>query len=344
MGLRDSLRKDSIEVVESEHFTSTGIRSFLKSVALIKSILMKREINVMHVNGFNQLLVAWFARKLSRKNDIALVMMVHSIRHGTRYEGMVCVTGSLLINRLCDMAMPVSRWLCERMIRSGLDARKALVVHNAVDIEEFDRDAAIENLEDIALIETSWFQGRTVVYLAQLNRIKEIGTLIRAAPHVLNAFPQTTFLVFGEGSERKKLQSLIKKLGISDRFKLPGRVDRRYVPAILRNCDVAVVTSRSETFGHNIVEPMVGRKPVVATNVGVATEAIKDGITGFLVPVGDYKKMAERIIELLSDREISEEIGNKARGVAEKMFGPDIIAKKMEEAYFQAVIRRKIAG
>ena len=65
---------------------------------------------------------------------------------------------------------------------------------------------------------------------------------------------------------------------------------------------------------------MSRRKPLVATRVGAIPELVKDGDSGFLVPPGDAGAMAERILQLLGDRELGERMGSSGRQAVEANF------------------------
>ena len=85
--------------------------------------------------------------------------------------------------------------------------------------------------------------------------------------------------------------------------------------------DVVCQASRwQEGFGWSIAEAMSRRKPLVATRVGAIPELVKDGDSGFLVPPGDAGAMAERILQLLGDRELGERMGSSGRQAVEANF------------------------
>jgi glycosyltransferase involved in cell wall biosynthesis len=81
-----------------------------------------------------------------------------------------------------------------------------------------------------------------------------------------------------------------------------------------------VLTSQAEGFSNSILEYMAAGRPVVATNVGGASEAIVEGETGYLVNPGDDRLMAEHLIRLLADRELRTSMGLNGRRVVEERF------------------------
>jgi glycosyltransferase involved in cell wall biosynthesis len=74
-------------------------------------------------------------------------------------------------------------------------------------------------------------------------------------------------------------------------------------------------------------------RPVVATDVGGAREAIREGVTGFLVPPGNPELMAVRIVELLGDPARATEMGKAGRRVVENEFSCETQLHQTEELY-----------
>jgi glycosyltransferase involved in cell wall biosynthesis len=77
---------------------------------------------------------------------------------------------------------------------------------------------------------------------------------------------------------------------------------------LLQEAAVFVLPSYSEGFSRALLEAMAAGKPVVCTPVGAHGEIIRDGVNGFLVNVGDERAIAQRIIQLLSDPSLREEM------------------------------------
>jgi glycosyltransferase involved in cell wall biosynthesis len=93
------------------------------------------------------------------------------------------------------------------------------------------------------------------------------------------------------------------------------------VSELLNVSDVCVLSSRGvEGFSNSITEYMAAARPVVATDIGGAREAIVDGETGFVVAPGDDEAMAARIVALLQGGERAREMGRRGREVVGQKF------------------------
>jgi trehalose synthase len=96
--------------------------------------------------------------------------------------------------------------------------------------------------------------------------------------------------------------------------------NERLVNAVQRFSDVIIQKSVREGFALTVTEALWKAKPVVAGNVGGIPSQITDGKTGFLVEPSDYKACADRIVRLLKDEKLAQEIGRKAKEFVRKNF------------------------
>src|SRR5262249_23509100 len=128
---------------------------------------------------------------------------------------------------------------------------------------------------------------------------------------VSESIPGAAFIIAGEGELKEATQELARTLGIAERTFFIGRCQD--VGAVLSISDVCVLSSTSEGFSNSILEYMAAARPVVATDVGGAREAIVHGDTGYLVAAGDDDQLAQHIISLLSDPENARAMGESGR-------------------------------
>ena len=103
--------------------------------------------------------------------------------------------------------------------------------------------------------------------------------------------------------------------------------------AIYRRIDIVVVPSHVETFSLVALEGMAYGLPVVASAVGGLPELVEEGKTGFLVPVGDARALAERLDVLLRDADRRRQMGGAGRARAQALFASDTYATAMLRLY-----------
>lgn len=167
-----------------------------------------------------------------------------------------------------------------------------------------------------------------------------IGTVIRAFDIFCQDLPKEErerirLKIYGEGEQREELMALTEQLRLREKVFFEGWIPNDQVPEALKGLDVFVLGSESESFGVAAVEAMACGLPIVATNVTGFREVIKDGETGFLVPVKDARAMAGHMKKLYKDRELREEMGRKGRMRVEELYSWEICVEKMLAIYRQ---------
>jgi glycosyltransferase involved in cell wall biosynthesis len=170
-----------------------------------------------------------------------------------------------------------------------------------------------------------------VVAVARLDPYKSLHILIEAAKRLRDEFPALRVLIAGEGSERPRLERLIAGLQLDQSVTLLGA--RSDVPDLIAACDVATLSSYSETTPLAIMEYMAMGKAVVATRAGGIPDLIEDQVEGLLVEPGDPAPLAEAIAILLRNPELSREMGRRGSERQRSEFSIEAVARRVEALY-----------
>jgi glycosyltransferase involved in cell wall biosynthesis len=157
---------------------------------------------------------------------------------------------------------------------------------------------------------------------ANLRPIKRADILIRAFSMISERHPDARLVLVGSHhnpsprgcSMLEYLEALAGRLGVLERIIFIGSVDNAE-PYISR-FTVGVLCSESEGFSNSLIEYMQAGLPVICTDTGGNGELIEDGINGFLVPVGDVDRLADRLVKVLSDSAMARRLGEAARDTA----------------------------
>lgn len=141
-----------------------------------------------------------------------------------------------------------------------------------------------------------------------------VATVIKAFKAFLQKLPveereEIRLEIYGGGELLENLKILVAELHLEKQVYFGGYVENKKIPALLNQMDIFVLGSERESFGVAAVEAMSCGLPVVATNVSGFQEVIEDGKTGFLVPVGDYDAMAEKMYILYKNVKFRENMG-----------------------------------
>lgn len=148
--------------------------------------------------------------------------------------------------------------------------------------------------------EHHWLKNETapvILAVGRLEAVKNFVLLIRAFSKVLQKI-DARLIIAGEGSQRKLLESTIKKLDIIDKVSMPGFVVNPYV--YMRRSSVFVLSSNFEGFGNVVVEAMACGLPIISTDCPSGpSEILENGKWGKVIPVGDINSMSEAILSTL---------------------------------------------
>ncbi|AFK50617.1 glycosyl transferase group 1 [Thermogladius calderae 1633] len=175
-------------------------------------------------------------------------------------------------------------------------------------------------------------QGPLIVYVGRLHKLKGIDVLIRALAIATKKEPSLKAVIAGPGDQRP-YRELADKLGISDKVLFTGFVDEdTKVGAIDASIALTLpsVSDHVEVFSLAITEAWAREKPVIASAVGEIPYRVKHMVNGLLVPPGDPKALAEAMIALVQDRELSVRLGMEGR---KSVFTWDEIVSKLLNIY-----------
>ena len=162
---------------------------------------------------------------------------------------------------------------------------------------------------------------------------------LRCARRVQEAVPDAAFLLAGEGELSESLRALAVELGIPKSTFFLGQCEN--VAELLSISEICVLSSKAEGFSNSILEYMAAARPVVATDVGGASEVVSEGETGYLVASGDDVTMASRLIALLCDPERARVMGEKGRRVVEEKFSCEAQLARTEDLYDRLLSKRR---
>jgi glycosyltransferase involved in cell wall biosynthesis len=178
-----------------------------------------------------------------------------------------------------------------------------------------------------------------VTLVGKLSKRKGHEVLVRAAPKVLEHFPNTQFMIVGgelSGKHHQKYAKILKdlphKLKVEERIVFTGF--RSDVPQIMAASDIITHCSTyPDPFPGVVLQGMAVGKPVIASALGGPREQIEDGVSGILVEPGAPSALANAICSLLEDKEKRESLGESASKRVRKKFNAETYFQKLTQSY-----------
>jgi phosphatidylinositol alpha-1,6-mannosyltransferase len=175
-----------------------------------------------------------------------------------------------------------------------------------------------------------------VVCVSRLVPRKGQDTLILAMPRILASQPEAVLLIVGGGPYEKDLRRLARETGVTDSVRFTGAVPWSELPAHYGAGDVFAMPCRTRRGGLDVeglgivyLEASATGLPVVAGDSGGAPDAVLDGETGWVVRGGSPEEAADRIVALLGDPELRQNMGERGRQWVEERWRWDLLAEKL---------------
>lgn len=192
------------------------------------------------------------------------------------------------------------------LVSRGLPAESIVVIPNGVDLELYSPDPAEPKFEE-----------PTLLYLGRLKQYKRVDLILRALALLRDEGVHARLIIAGQGDAADDLRRLRSELGLEDRVEMPGFVGEELKRNYFRRAWIHLLTSPKEGWGITNLEAAACGTPTIASDSPGLRDSVVDGVTGYLVPHGDVRALADRIRELLEDTELRERLGEQAREFAD---------------------------
>ena len=220
-------------------------------------------------------------------------------------------------------------WLSERPLPWAYRHVAFQAVSESTRADLVARGVAPEHIEVIPEgIDTAWFRPDpatpratrpTFLYVGRLKRYKGLEIALRALAEGRRTRPDLTLEIAGQGDDRPRLEGLARELKLGDAVRFLGFVSEEEKRRLLRRAWAVVYPSPKEGWGISNVEAAACATPALASDSPGLRESVRHGETGFLVPHGDVRALAERMAALAADPALVARLGRGARAFAEQL-------------------------
>lgn len=190
-----------------------------------------------------------------------------------------------------------------RMWLNGIDKHWSA---NSAESDRFRREIGLDE-DDFVLL-----------CLSRLTPWKRHDRVIEAMPEILKSVPNAKLVLVGDGPTRRKLESIVNRLGLNSCVYFTGMVLRSKVYEVLSIADVFLQTNDLSCLGNTLLEALACGKAVVTWDVGGTKDVITDGVNGRLLPDAESSTIAKAVIELALDPQGRASLAQAARKFAEE--------------------------
>ncbi len=258
--------------------------------AWLEGIIRETRANVVHLHTFASHVLG---TRAALRTGARIIRTEHDTRH---FVDPSCSPFTRWALRHASAIVGVASHVADYVARTApYAAERISVVRNGVDTDHF------------APVLRARSGPFTVIMACRLEPAKQVDVAIEAIARVPNA----RLVIAGDGSQRKKLESIARAWRVADRVEFRGFLaDPR---AAVAEADAGLSASRHESFGLSVAEAMSMGKPVIAFAVGGIKELVQHGKTGLLARSLTASELAARMQEAVDRPDRMRTMGARAR-------------------------------
>ncbi len=272
------------------------LKNFPYTLALaskMAEVAQLKRLQVLHVHyAIPFAAAALMARQVVPELDLKVVTTLHGtdvtlVGNNPSFRPVTAMT----INQ-SHAVTAVSRFLRDEVYEQFSVEREIEVIYNFIDP---DRHAGPP---PTCIPPRNCPEEFTLIHISNFRPVKRVGDVIKVFARVCETL-QARLVLVGDGPDAGLARQMAQALGVLDRVHFTGVLDG--VADLLREANLLLLPSQTESFGLVALEAMASGVPVIASNVGGLPEVVEHGVTGFLAPPGDVEQMAAYAVQLLSD-------------------------------------------
>lgn len=302
------------------------------NIVEVHRLIKQYDIDILHVRDHKTCVVCYLAALPHPK--VKLLFTAHLWQdHDSRKMKFYTWLNLLLLKRY-DKIIAVSYALKDFMVKRGIAPDKITVVHNAIDVDAWNRANIRSTLRDEFKIPA----GRKIVgVVGRLRYEKDLPTTLAVAQNVIRERPETCFVIIGDGPDRADLERQVTEMGLADKILLLGF--RKDTMNIYAGLDLFLSTARIEGTPNTALEAMAMEAPIIYTEVGGVGEIIQNGHDGLLFQVGDVAGITAATLNVLNDEEFAKRLRDNGRRSACEKFS---FTKRLHtvEGIYEALARK----
>jgi glycosyltransferase involved in cell wall biosynthesis len=310
----------------------------IKAYRDLRRLMQSRNYVMVHVHtpvgGFLGRLAA---RRVGVPHIIYTAHGFHFHRHGTWWSNQAYYALEKLAARWTDTLITINREDFAVATRDFANARTQVVYVPGVGIDcsEFAPGSREQREEERTLLGLRK-NAVIIVWVAEFIKRKRPDDALRAFYESgLNDRAQLAML--GKGPLLDAFQAAVGREGSDDSVACKGRVSN--VGAYLAASDIFLSTASQEGLPRNVMEAMAAALPVVSYDIRGCNDLVLDGETGFLLPLGDVRGLADKLVWLAEHPDERRRMGAAGRRRIRETFSLDHVLPQMKKIYEDELAR-----
>ena len=332
--LADRAREVGYQVIQ----VNVGGKLDIRAISHIRKVLMEHDVRILHSHDYKSNLYGVLA---SLHLGIRRVTTAHGTTRDSFWKKFYLYLNEKVVYRYFDEIVAVSDEIRTQLEKIYIGRAKIRVIENGIDPTYFGSG----NVDGKRICPLPIPSGHKVfAVIGRLFPDKGHRFFLQAFSRIVRSHSAVAALVIGDGPSREDIVRQVRDLGMERQVILCGvRTDMKNV---YEKVDFLVIPSLTEGIPYVLLEAMIKKVPVLATEVGGIPKLIEDGVTGYLVPPGDVDSLEKGMAAMLSDPGKLEQLCENAYRIAVERYSAGAMVKRIEGLYdafaTEQDIRRKM--
>ena len=291
-----------------------------KAVKRLRKFIQDNDIRILHVHSSSLFITRIAALGL----NVVTIWHAHYGRYATAdhfaYRYRAATSG---IDGVITVSEELSNWCSGRL---GIPSERIWYLPNPVSLD----DAGLGS----SPVDLPGSDGSRIICLANFRPEKDHFTLLRAMAQVVKEAPEARLFLAGKCNDsnyKQLVEREIVNLGLEGNVSVLG--ERHDAPALLRACDIGVLSSTYEGLPMSLLEYGAAALPAVATTVGQCADVLDGGQVGILVPPSSVDALAKALLSLLQSPETRLRLGGLFRKRVSEIYSADAVIGQVCEIY-----------
>ncbi|MBR5418808.1 glycosyltransferase [Candidatus Saccharibacteria bacterium] len=321
-------------------FYKNGLNVSLNPSSEIRKVLDEFQPDIIHDQTPGPVALAVF--RYAKKHDIPLVSTDHAYPDNLTQQLKLPKLAKKPINMMMNRyfvsflkrseyaTMPTEQAVADLIPQKRKPFKVPVeALSNGIDLSRFAKGRANKEIYEKYKIP----QNKPIVlYVGRVDPEKSLDVLTEAFVKVHQKVNDAHFVVVGDGTARQKLETIIKKAGLTKHAHFLGRVVGNDLPQLYRTGTVFAITSKTETQSIVLMEAMASGLPCVAVKAGAVHELVKNNKNGFLCEPDDINGVARGIEKILTNKNTRDKMSKESIARAAKHDISHTLTR-MEEIY-----------
>lgn len=300
--------------------------------------MIRFDFDLIHAHGNG--LFSLIGLAVARVKHVPFILTFHTqVGNYTHYflKGKLIkpnLLNAILLKRfgnLCDGIITPSHKMKQELIQAGVK-KEITVIPNFLDLSEFD-------IKKNNFLRSNFHIGEDkeiILSVGRLGKEKNLDFLLEIFAEVYFKRASAVLVIVGEGFEKNRLIELSKKLKVSDRVVFTSGIEAKLIPQVYTSADIFITPSISEVHPMVAIEAASAGLPLLVADDLAFAGLVENGRNGYMLPL-EKDKFAQKIIELLSDKNKRKKFGQASKEIVSSKYHPEILSDKLLKYYEQAL-------